>query len=147
MSQPSNEHIEDVLAQDGVWISTTVGISMWPMLRNRRDTIVVRPCKSQLQKYDVALYRRGDAYVLHRVIGVKENSYRILGDNCRADECVPKSAVIGKLDEFWRGDKHCNPRSHTWLAYARVWLAIWPLRRFVSRARAAVNKVAKAVRR
>ena len=83
MSQPSNEHIEDVLAQDGVWVSTTVGISMWPMLRNRRDTIVVRPCKSQLQKYDVALYRRGDAYVLHRVIGVKESNYRILGDNCR----------------------------------------------------------------
>ena len=32
--------IDAVLACDGVWVSTTAGVSMWPMLRDRRDTIV-----------------------------------------------------------------------------------------------------------
>lgn len=37
------DSIEGVLARDGVWVSTTAGTSMWPMLRDCRDTVVVRP--------------------------------------------------------------------------------------------------------
>lgn len=33
------DSIEGVLARDGVWVSTTAGTSMWPMLRDRRDTV------------------------------------------------------------------------------------------------------------
>ena len=41
-------HIEDVLAENGVFVSTTVGMSMYPMLRNRRDTIIIRPYTGRL---------------------------------------------------------------------------------------------------
>ena len=34
-------HIEDVIQKDGVYVSTTAGVSMYPMLRNRRDTIII----------------------------------------------------------------------------------------------------------
>ena len=61
-------NIEEILKRDGVYVSTTSGISMSPMLRDRRDTIVVTPVAGGLKKYDVALYKRGDSYVLHRVI-------------------------------------------------------------------------------
>ena len=37
-------------------MGTVVGNSMYPMLRSRRDTIVVRPCTGRLRQYDVALY-------------------------------------------------------------------------------------------
>lgn len=145
MNRPANTRtIEETLANNGVWVSTTAGTSMWPMLRDRRDTVVVRPTTEPLQKYDVALYLRGSSYVLHRVIGFTRDGYRILGDNCLATEDVPAGTVLGRLDEFWRGERRCDPRNCVWLAYARVWLAIWPARRLLMRARAA-GRARKAV--
>ena len=41
MNQPL--HIEEVFEKEGVFVSTTAGVSMYPMLRHRRDTIVIRP--------------------------------------------------------------------------------------------------------
>lgn len=63
-------HIEEVLASQGVYISTTSGVSMYPMLRDRRDTIIIRPVSGRLKKYEVPLYRRGEDYVLHRIVKV-----------------------------------------------------------------------------
>lgn len=139
------ERIEDVLAHEGVWVSTTVGESMWPMLRNRRDTIVVRRCEGRLQPFDVALYRRGSDYILHRVIKVVDGGYRILGDNCYFVEDVPEDAVLGRLDEFWRGEKHFDPRSCGWLLYARIWFSLWPLRRVLKKCRTVLGRVARRV--
>lgn len=118
---------------------------MWPMLRNRRDTIVVRPVEGRLRPYDVALYRRGDAYILHRVIKVTASGYRIIGDNRMAYEEVPESAILGRLDEFWRGERHCDPRSAAWLLYAHVWHALLPIRRGNRRIRIAAKRTAQKI--
>ena len=48
--------IEDVLAREGVYVGTTAGVSMWPLLRHRRDTVVVEPCAGRLRVHDVPLY-------------------------------------------------------------------------------------------
>ena len=98
--------IEDAVAEQGVYIGPTVGVSMLPMLKNRRDTIVVKPKTERLKRLDVALYKRGDDYVLHRVLAPVEGGYIIRGDNCYADENVPEEAVFGVLTEFFRKDKH-----------------------------------------
>ena len=71
--------IEQVLEREGVYVATISGVSMYPMLRNRRDTIVVTPCKGRLEKYDVPLYRVGKKYVLHRILEVRPDSYVIRG--------------------------------------------------------------------
>ena len=34
-----------------------------------------------LKKYDVALYKRGSSYILHRIIGIQNGEYLIRGDN------------------------------------------------------------------
>ena len=106
------------------------------MLRDRRDTVVVKAAKQRLHPLDIALYRRDDAYILHRVITVTENGYRIIGDNRIAYENVPESAVIGYLDTFWRGERCYNPRNGAWHLYARIWHALLPARRAFKRARA-----------
>lgn len=49
------DSIEGVLARDGVWVSTTAGTSMWPMLRDRRDAVVVRPAEVLLDECASAL--------------------------------------------------------------------------------------------
>lgn len=144
MADPKH-NIQEVLERDNVWISTTAGTSMWPMLRDRRDTIVVRPVEGCLRPYDVALYRRDNAYILHRVIKMTAEGYRIMGDNCMAYEEVPESAILGRLDEFWRGERHCDPRSAAWLLYARVWHALLPIRKGIRRIHGAAKRIAKKI--
>lgn len=118
---------------------------MWPMLRDRRDTIAVRPIEGRLRPYDVALYKRGSAYILHRVIKANEGCYRIIGDNCLTYEEVPESDILGRLDEFWRGERRCIPRSYSWLLYARIWHALLPIRKALKRIHFAAKRVAKKI--
>lgn len=144
MSDPKHS-IQEILERDGVWISTTAGTSMWPMLSDRRDTIVVRPVEGRLRPYDVALYRRDNAYILHRVIKATASGYRIIGDNCMAYEEVPESDILGRLDEFWRGERRCDPRSKTWLLYAHAWHALLPIRKVLRRILFAAKRVAQKI--
>ncbi len=122
--------IEDQLAKQGFHVSTTVGMSMYPMLRNRRDRIVVVPVgEKTLGKYDLPLYKRADGkYVLHRIIGVKDGLYIIRGDNTYVKEYVPKDWVLGYVSEFYRKDHHVLASSRTYRAYAALWNAIYPAR-------------------
>ena len=48
---------EKLLKEQGFSVSTTVGLSMYPMLRNRRDTIIIRPVDRPLRKNDIPLYK------------------------------------------------------------------------------------------
>ena len=47
------KQIEEVIKEQGMLVCTTAGTSMYPMLRNRRDTIIVKPYEGRLKKYDV----------------------------------------------------------------------------------------------
>ena len=124
-------NIEQILTEKGVYISTTSGVSMMPMLRDRRDTIVIEPVPERLAKYDVALYRRGDNYVLHRVIKVLPDSYVIRGDNCVAKEYgITDADVIGKLVAFYRKDKKINMDGVPYRTYCAVAVVLHPLVRF-----------------
>ncbi len=122
--------IEDVLKEKGLYVGPTVGVSMLPMLKNRRDTIIVRPKAGRLQPYDVALYRRGNDYVLHRVLSLTKDGYIIRGDNCYADEKVSEDAVIGVLTEFYRKNKHVLCTDETYLKYVKKRLKTYKIRRF-----------------
>ena len=86
--------IEESLKRDGKLVYKTKGVSMLPMLHQNRDIVVISVPKGRLKKYDVALYRRKNAYVLHRVIEVQEQGYLIRGDNTYSLEKVPDNAVI-----------------------------------------------------
>jgi signal peptidase I len=80
---------EELLARDGYLVYKTRGVSMEPMMRQNRDLVIIRIPTCRLHKYDVALYRRGRNYVLHRVIGVEKDHYLIRGDNTYSVETVP----------------------------------------------------------
>ena len=122
--------IEEVLLEKGVYIGPTAGASMLPMLKNRRDTIVVKPKTERLKPLDVALYKRGDAYILHRVLSVTDSGYIIRGDNCYYDEIVPEDAVIGVLTEFFRKKTHYNCTDTRYLKYAKKRVKTYKARRF-----------------
>ena len=120
--------IEGVLARDGALVYKTRGRSMEPMLRQDRDLVLIRVPSARLRKYDVALYRRGGNYVLHRVVAVEREAYRMRGDNTYSVETVPDSAVIGVLHSFQRKGRQIRVDSLGYRCYARLWQRIYPLR-------------------
>ena len=137
--------IEQVLLETGKYVGPTVGVSMLPMLKNRRDSIVVVKKTSRLKPLDVALYKRGNDYVLHRVLQPIDGGYNIRGDNCYADEIVPEESVIGVLSEFYRKDKHYFCTDKRYLRYANRRVRNYPIRRCFFRIKQKIRAVLKRV--
>ncbi len=142
--------IEDVLAAEGFYLGPPVGVSMWPMLRNRHDVMMVVPAARELRRYDVALYRRGEKYVLHRVVGHYENGsekgYVICGDNCVTLEYIPRENVLGVLSGFYRDGRHIDcETSRGYHAYSKLWVALFPVRKVCKSASAMVRRAGKRV--
>ncbi len=134
--------IEDILDKDGVFISTTVGLSMYPLLKNRRDNVVIVKPKERLKRYDVALYRRDEKYILHRVIRVNENSYDICGDNCEYIEYgIPDGKIIGVAKEFYRKNKHVKEDDFFYMCYSKIWCFIFPVRMLYKKVRRFLGRV------
>ena len=122
--------IEQQIAENGFYISTTVGVSMRPMLRNRRDRVIIRSTEGKrLSKWDLPLYKRPDGkYVLHRVIEVRDGYYVIRGDNTYAKEHVPDDWIVGVMTEFYRGERHVLATNRGYRRYAAFWQTVYPLR-------------------
>ncbi len=147
MTSSTTHTIEEVLQATGKYVGPTVGVSMLPMLKNRRDTIVVLAKAERLKPLDVALYKRGSAYILHRVLEVTESGYIIRGDNCYADEIVPEETVLGVLSEFFRKDKHYLCTDEKYLRYAKKRVKNYKVRRiFVVTKRKIVAAIKKPIK-
>ena len=124
---------EEMLAADGRLVYKTRGVSMRPMLKQDRDLVVIETPEGTLQKYDVALYKRGKSFVLHRIIKVKDGYYVIRGDNTYSLERVHKNAILGKLVSFVRKGKSYQVTDRRYLRYVRFWNGIYPVRAFLFR--------------
>lgn len=123
--------MEQAIAEKGEVITTVVGISMYPMLRQRKDMIVVEKVNRPLKKYDVPLYRlESGKLVLHRILKVTENSYIIRGDNLLDKELnITDDNIIGVLKAFYRGGKYYDcEKSIPYKIYIHINRMIFPLR-------------------
>lgn len=90
---------EQVLAENGQLIYTQVGTSMLPLLRQKRDLLIIRKRpEGRLKKLDIVLFKRGGHYVLHRIIKLYPDCYVIRGDNLFfAERDVQEGQIIGLL--------------------------------------------------
>ena len=123
--------IEEQLKKDGYLVSTTAGFSMWPMLKNRRDRVIVRAYTvgESPKQNDLLLYRRSDGkYVLHRALWVNRECSIARGDNTFYLEEVKPEQVLGRVTEFYRKDRHCTVDMGFYKVYVWVWRILFPLR-------------------
>jgi len=91
------------------------GNSMWPTLKNKGQSVVVKAKEERLEKYDVALYVRGqNTFVLHRVLEVLDSGYMMCGDSQFTLERVTEDQIFGKMIGFYRGKKYidCNDEKY-----------------------------------
>lgn len=120
--------VEDALLAYGFYASSTRGTSMEPLFRTGRDVVVLERPKGELKKYDVALYRVGNKYIMHRVIRVRADEYLIRGDNTFRIEHVPKDKILGVLVEFNRRGREHSVGERGYRLYSRIWTFIYPVR-------------------
>lgn len=70
------------LAMGGTFAFYPCGTSMLPTIREERNQVILTSVPERLKKYQIILYKRTDgAYVLHRIVGVRDCSYMMRGDN------------------------------------------------------------------
>lgn len=123
--------LEQIIADEGTVVTTTVGISMWPMLRTRRDTVVISAPSGVRRVGDVVLYRlKSGKCVLHRIIGINDDGYVIRGDSLINKETgITDDDIFGVLTSFYRGEHYidCN-NSKGYKAYRKLWRLTLPLR-------------------
>ena len=120
------------------------GISMLPMLRQGKDSIVLSPLPQQLKKYDIPLYQRADgSYVLHRIVEVGETC-TMIGDNQFVEEKgVTHDQLIGVVTAFYRGEKLYKITDLSYKVYCCLWCKSRRIRHFCLRA---VNKIKRLVK-
>lgn len=108
-----------------------MGISMLPMLREGRDSVVLSPAPERLSKYDLPLYRRDSgAYVLHRIIGAGE-TYTCIGDNQFVCETgIRRDQVIAVVTGFRRNGQDHTVTEPGYRLYCVFWHYTRPLRHF-----------------
>ena len=138
--------IEQAIAEEGKLVLSTAGVSMKPLLGNRRDTVIILPVEGRLKKYDVPLYRRGEKCVLHRIIKVLPDSYVICGDNCESYEYdITDANIIGVLSAFYRKDKYYTVDNPWYRLYSVCVVAMFPIRKLLKKSRRILARVYRKV--
>ena len=75
------------------------GHSMFPLLRNGKDVVVLQPCTyDTLKVMDVVLFRYRGKHLLHRIIRIERDTLYMQGDGVLVNEekCTA-SDVVGKV--------------------------------------------------
>lgn len=126
--------IEEELALNGRCFIQTVGVSMEPLLHNRKSTVIIEAKKEPLKRDDVVLYQRPNGeHVLHRIIKVLDDAYIIRGDNCIWKEIVPEGWIIGVMVGFFEDEQNhyirCGSREYQIYLKRLKWRHfIWQMR-------------------
>ena len=115
--------IRETIDEGGQFSVVTAGTSMMPLLRNRKDTVVlVKPC-GRLSRFDIPLYKRGGKYTLHRVLKVCKDEYYICGDNQLViEKGITDNHVIAVVSKIIRKGKTIDvKKSLSYKLYVFIW--------------------------
>lgn len=133
----SKSTYEEQLQTHGKLIYTNVGDSMMPLLRQNRDLMVIekRP-EGRCRKYDAVLYKRPatGAYVMHRILKVREDDYVLCGDNRWYREYgVKDDWILGVLTAVIRDGKQISVKNWKYRLYVHLWCDFFWVRVFLLR--------------
>ena len=108
---------------------------MLPLLRERRDIIEKKKKgPQQYKKYDVVLYKRGNMYILHRILKVLPTGYLIAGDNNTfVERDVTDDMILGVMTRVIRNGKDIYMDNPWYRLYVHVWCDCWPVRMLILR--------------
>ena len=136
------------LERHGSYVSVPHGISMRPMIRDRRDAVLVRALTEKPRRYDLVMYVRPNLQgVIHRVLYWKGDTCIICGDNCWQLEAVKPEQIRGIVTEFCRGGKWRPVTDRWYLLYVHIWTDLFFLRRPLFYLRDRAKRLLRKLRR
>lgn len=140
--------IEQPLKEGKEAAFTVRGNSMWPLLLSGRDKVAVKQF-DKYRKYDVVLYRRESGkYVLHRIIGVKNNAFVLAGDGETEKEYpIYPEQILAKAISGVRKGKPFSCNTFGFKAYSRFWVAFFRLRIPIAKIAVTMKRWFKRVRK
>lgn len=140
---------EEYLDTYGYLLYTNVGISMLPLLRQKRDIIEIRKVENKrCNKYDVVLYKRGGTYILHRILKVLPDGYIIAGDNNTFIETDIKDGnILGVMTRVIRNGKSITQDNPIYKIYVHLWCDFYPVRMLILRIKTFIWRVLWRIKR
>lgn len=103
------------------------GQSMFPLLRNGVDEVVLYPCtEEELQPMDVVLFRYQDRHVLHRILRREGGWLYLQGDGSYvAKEKCTTADVVGKVQKIIRpSGSMIGVNDWRWRLLSRLWCGL-----------------------
>lgn len=99
----------NTLLQDGTVLQVPSGFSMWPMLKDKQDVMLIRKIDKELHINDVILFQRSTGQlVLHRIVNKRGDIYTVRGDNCDRSEKVVNTQIFGILSGFFKKGRYID---------------------------------------
>ena len=138
MKKVSNEvffaWVEEEIAQGKPVCFRLKGNSMFPLLKNGKDSVILENCSiDELKPMDVVLFRYRGSHVLHRIIQRNGDDLLIQGDGSivAMEQCTVKD-VVGKVTAICRpSEKILSVDNWKWTLPSRLWRISNPLRVFM----------------
>lgn len=131
----SKSTFEEEIKRTGKLIYTNIGDSMMPLIREKRDLLIIEKVNGRLKKYDIPLYKRDTGqYVLHRILKVRKNDYVICGDNRWHKEYgITDQHIIGILTGIVRDGRKISTKDKRYLLYVHIWCDFFYIRASILR--------------
>lgn len=109
------------LTKNGVIAFVPSGNSMWPTLKHKGQSVIVKLKTEKLKPMDVALYRRENGTnVLHRVMRTTDFGYVMCGDSLFALENVKEECVYGVMIGFYRGKRYVEVTDPDYIEQVKI---------------------------
>ena len=139
---------EEELNRTGQIVYTNLGDSMMPLIREKRDLLVVKKPEGRLKKYDVPLYKRDNGvYVLHRILKVRKDDYVICGDNRYHREYgIQDRHIIGVLSAVVRDGKTIPVTDKKYRFYVHIWCDFFYIRAMILYIKSGIKKIKRRIR-
>ena len=119
------------LVESGHEVSVKVsGRSMYPFLRNERDTVFFKAPDRALRIGDIAFFQRANGqYILHRVCRIDDSGLYMLGDSQqRIEGPIAPEHVFAIVTHIDRDGRDIKPGDALWNFYAGPWQWLASLR-------------------
>ena len=121
---------------------------MLPLLRQRRDIVVIQAKGAgRFHKYDVVLYKRGQRYILHRILKVLPDGYVIAGDhNYRKEYDITDKQILGVMTQVVRNGKTIGMDNRGYRLYVHLWCDLFPVRAAILRGKAGIRRILSRIK-
>lgn len=135
--------IKETLENGNSFTFSPRGKSMLPLIRQGVDSVKISPINRKINKYDIPLYRRDNGqFVLHRVVGLKDDGYIMCGDNQHVYEYgIEDRHLIGLLTEIIRPDKVVKTTDPDYISYSHKRVLQQRIKCMLAKVKSLVKKI------